>query len=248
MLTPLSSKRLTDQVADQLREYILKNKLDSSQRLPSDAELAKTLHVSVGTVREALHLLEHDGIVKIKKGPGGGIFVLNSSHLKLVEKTFFSLCWDEVPFEVLLEARIAIEDRIARLSAVRATEEDLKVLRNNIKEMEKAINNIIIFIRKDTDFHVSLAQAAKNQVLLIFMNTLKEIHNRVISYETLDKSLSLKAIEFHWAIYQAVSKHDEEEAAQTMRAHLKYFGDNYSSSYKKTPLYKLIDPSTVGFD
>jgi GntR family transcriptional repressor for pyruvate dehydrogenase complex len=248
MLIPLKQKRLTDQVADQLKEYILKSKLESSQRLPGDTELAKTFQVSVGTVREALHLLEHDGVVQIKKGPGGGIFITNSSQLKLVEKIFFSLCWDKVPFEVLIEARLAIEDRIARLAALRATKKDLKILSRTIKEMEKTINDRAMFIRKDTDFHVALAKAAKNQVLLMFMNTLKEIHNRVISYEKLDEKIFLKAVEFHWSIYMAVEKCDEEAAARTMAAHLNFFVDNYSSRYNNTPLCDLAEDASAVFE
>jgi len=248
MLTPLKQQRLTDQVANQLKEYILKSNQESNQRLPTDSELAETFQVSVGTVREALHLLEHDGVVQIKKGPGGGIFVANTSQLKLAEKIFFSLCWDNVPFEVLIEARMAIEDRIARLAALRATKKDLKILNRTIKEMEKAINDHRMFVRKDTNFHVALAQAAKNQVLLMFMETLKKIHNRVISYEMLDEDTALKAIEFHRAIYKAVEKGDEEHAARTMVAHLKFFIDKYSSRHNSTLLSDLAEASSSIFE
>jgi len=247
MLTPLKQKRLTDQVADQLKEYILKSRVEPSQRLPSDAELAQTFQVSVGTVREALHLLEHDGVVQIKKGPGGGIFVSDSNQLKLIERIFFSLCWDQVPFEVLIEARMAIEDRIARLAALRATKKDLAELSHIIQKMEAARNDRALFIRYDTDFHVCLAQVAKNQILLMFMNALKEIHNRVVSYERLEESIFLKAIEFHWAIYRAVEIGDEEEAARTMASHLQFFIDNYSKQYSKTPLCDMAETSFAGF-
>ena len=143
---------------------------------------------------------------------------------------------------------MAIEDRIARLAALRATKKDLKQLNQIIKGMEKSINDRAEFIRKDTDFHVCLAQAAKNQVLLMFMNTLKEIHNRVVSYEALDESIFLKAIEFHQAIYEALVKGDEEEASRTMIAHLKYFIDNYSGRYNKTSLNDMAEATSAGFE
>lgn len=227
MLTPLTNKRFTDRILAQLKEYILSHRIQRGERLPSESDLAEIFSVSRGTIRESLHILEHDGIVQIKKGPGGGIFLSDGNLLQLIDSIFFTLRWEQVSFPTLMEARKSLEDRIARLAALRADDEDREEIEKILEKMESAGRDQGLFVQYDTDFHVALAKAAKNKILLLFMVALKELHNRVVDYSKLHESLFPVAIDYHREIWKAVKEGDPEKAAEVMADHLEYFEKHF---------------------
>lgn len=193
-------------------------------------------------IREAVHMLEHDGLVRTKKGPGGGIFVNEWNPLQVIESISFTIRRGEIPLEGLLEARRSVEDRIARLAAIRATKKDLEKMFRILTRMEKLKADQILFVRLDTEFHASLAEAARNKVLLVFMLVSKEISNRVISQLHLPDDLHSVAMRYHWEIYEAVKRKDAEKAAAAMLAHLRYF----EKRVKKEVLTNKLNRRVIG--
>jgi GntR family transcriptional regulator, transcriptional repressor for pyruvate dehydrogenase complex len=239
LFTPLTNKRFTDRILAQLKDYILSHRIQRGERLPSEGDLAEMFEVSRGTIREALHILEHDGIVQIKKGPGGGIFLSDGNLLQLIDSIYFTLRWEQVSFPTLMEARKSLEDRIARLAALRAEKEDLEEIENILGKMESTGPDEGLFVQYDTDFHVALAKAAKNKILLMFMVALKELHNRVVDYSNLHESLFPVAISYHREILGAVKEGDPEKAAVIMAEHLEYFEKHFARHLgKESPLWK----------
>ena len=232
MLIPIKNRRFTDHIIAQLKEYILSRQILPGERLPPEAEFAETFGVSRGTIREALHILEHDGIVRIKKGPGGGLFLSEGNLVQVIESMFFSMRWEQISFETLMEARKTLEDRIARLAAIRAEEEDIEEIGRILKVMESPDLSRDSFVKYDTEFHVGLAKAAKNKVLLMFMVAVKELHNRILNYAELHDSLFPEAIRYHRKIYEEIKAKNPERAARVMAEHLEYF-EKHSSDLKK---------------
>ena len=227
MLNPVKNRRYTDHIVEQLKEYILNQKLSPGERLPSEAKLCETFDVSPGTIREAFHMLEHDGVVNIKKGPGGGLFVSEGNFYHVIESIFYALRWEQISFESLMETRKVLEDRIARLAASRSTKDDITEIGVILKKMETSDINHAQFVQYDTDFHVCLAKVARNKILEMFMVAVKELHNRVVDYEALYDELFPVAIRFHCDIYAAVAEKEPEKAAAAMAAHLEYFEEHY---------------------
>ncbi len=80
MFKPLKKKRYSDQIAELIQESIFNQGMEIGTSLPTEQELATEFQVSRSVVREALRILEISGLVKIKKGPAGGIFVTNGYH------------------------------------------------------------------------------------------------------------------------------------------------------------------------
>ena len=220
MLNPVKNRRYTDHIVEQLKEYILNQKLSPGERLPSETELSATFDVSLGTIREAFHMLEHDGVVCIKKGPGGGMFVSEGNLFQVIESIFYALRWEQISFESLLETRKVLEDRIARLAARRATKDDLTEIDAILEKMEASDINHAQFVKYDTDFHVCLAKIARNKILEMFMVAVKELHNRVVNYEALYDELFPVAMRFHRDIFAAIAEKEPEKAAAAMVAHL----------------------------
>jgi GntR family transcriptional regulator, transcriptional repressor for pyruvate dehydrogenase complex len=243
MLIPLKRRRFTDRIVEQLQEFLLDRHLQPGDKLPPDSELAQTFSVSRGTIREALHLLEHDGLVRIKKGPGGGIFVNEGNFFQVIEAVSYAMRREQVSFDELLEARRSIEDRIARMAALRATQKDLEEMARILERMEKLEGDQALFVRYDTDFHLCLARAAKNKILLMYMVALKEIHNRVISRVRLRGDLFPSALRYHSKIYEAVRKRNPEKASRVMIDHL----ENFEKRFREQMREEKLGTRVVGF-
>jgi GntR family transcriptional regulator, transcriptional repressor for pyruvate dehydrogenase complex len=233
MLVPIKNRRFTDRIIAQLKEYILSQSFAPGEKLPSETEFAEIFGVSRGTIREALHILEHDGIVRIKKGPGGGLFLSEGNLGQVIESMFFTMRREQISFETLMEARKTLEDRIARLAAIRAEEEDIEEIDRILKAMEAPGLSHDLFVKYDTEFHVGLARAAKNKVLLMFMVAVKELHNRIVDYAELHDSLFPEAIRYHHKIHNEIKAKNPEKAAQMMAEHLEYFEKHTSGVRKK---------------
>ncbi len=224
MLNPIKHKRYTDHIVEELKEYILNHNTESGEKLPHESVLADEFGVSRGTIREALHMLEHDGIVNVKKGPGGGIFISEGNLVQVIDSIFYALRWEKISLASLLEARKTIEDRTARLAALRATAADCKKIESILNKMEVTEISHAQFISYDTDFHVALAKAAKNEILYVFMVAVKELHNRLLDQIELPKDLNKTAIGYHRQIFEAIKARDLDKAAALMAEHLDYFG------------------------
>jgi len=238
LLSPIKNRRFTDRILAQLKEYILSRQILPGERLPSEAEFAETFGVSRGTIREALHILEHDGIVRIKKGPGGGLFLSEGNLVQVIDSIFFTMRWEKISFDTLMETRKTLEDRIARLAAIRAGEEDIHEIEQILEKMKPLDLSHDLFVQYDTDFHVALAKSAKNKILLIFMVAVKELHNRVVNYSELHDHLFPAAREYHQKILDAVKNKDPDRAAEMMAEHLDYFETHYRNHFKSTNFSK----------
>ena len=124
MFRPLKKKRFSDQVADLIQRKIIEDNLEIGTGLPSEIEMAQEFQVSRSVVREALRILEISGLVTIKKGPGGGIFVSNGYHAPIKRSLSNLINSGEVTVEHLFKARLLIEPHIAHEAALNATDED----------------------------------------------------------------------------------------------------------------------------
>ncbi|UCC66529.1 MAG: FadR family transcriptional regulator [Deltaproteobacteria bacterium] len=83
MFRPLEKRRYSEQVAQLIQEKILKEKSEKGNKLPTERELAEEFQVSRSVIREAIRELEVSGLVYIKKGPTGGIFITHAYHKPL---------------------------------------------------------------------------------------------------------------------------------------------------------------------
>jgi GntR family transcriptional repressor for pyruvate dehydrogenase complex len=93
-----------------------------------------------------------------------------------------------------------------------------------------------LFVQYDTDFHVALAKAAKNKILLMFMVAVKELHNRIVDYSELHDHLFPAAREYHRKILEAVKDKDPDKAAEMMAEHLDYFEKHFRNHVQSTDL------------
>jgi DNA-binding FadR family transcriptional regulator len=212
-----SSKRLYEQVADQLGERIASGVYAVGERLPSERDLAAAFGVSRPTVREAVIALELDGLVEVKTG--SGVYVTAR-----VPKSGAPGVTDIGPFE-LLEARRGVEAEAAALAAQRITDAEIAELEALVAEMASE-NETDVVMSEDADrrFHMTIARATQNSAMVAIIEMLWDVRNRspqsVRFLEHVRAHGVKPIINEHTAILEALRLRDPSLARTAMRQHL----------------------------
>src|SRR5581483_10267159 len=173
--TSVRMPKAAEVLATQIKQEIISGKYPEGAMLPPETEMAEQLNVSRPTVREALRLLESEGLVSIRPGPRGGPRVERPRSTTVTRSLTTLFQYEHVSLAELLEARRAIEPACARVAATRATPDDIVALQRSIEHMRAELNNDSIFWEENANFHVALAEAGRNTVLDTLMIALREL-------------------------------------------------------------------------
>jgi len=221
---PISAHRASGNIIDQIKTLVFAGKIAPGDRLPFEKQLAEQFGVSRITVRDALRVLESQGLIQIKVGAGGGTFVARPDSQMVSESLRTMLRLQRAKIPELAEARQIIETAIAALAAERATAADFKALEESIAAARAAFTSgDPHFTPSSVSFHVALAHAAQNQVLLFTVNSFRSLFYEVLEKLVPDPEMAQRAIEDHQKILDAVHARDSDRARDLMRTHLQYF-------------------------
>jgi GntR family transcriptional repressor for pyruvate dehydrogenase complex len=201
-----------------LKEYIFDNNLRSGSELPPEADMAAQTGVSKFIMREALRVLEAQGLVNISQGRRTQ--VAKPSAGPAAEIMAIALRRFNSSFLSLVEARECLEVHIARFASLRANSIEIEELRQSIEELAQARKNLEVCIEKDIQFHNILVRMSKNNVFELMLaplaELLRESRRRTIKGTGVDR-----AIHGHRMILQAIINRDPVQAEKAMRNHLK---------------------------
>jgi DNA-binding FadR family transcriptional regulator len=175
----IAPARAVDEIAAQVREMIATGKLKPGDRLPAERDLSAQLHVSRNTLREALRALEHAGIIEMRKGATGGAFVRRGSSGVIVNGLRDLYHLGAITPEQLTEARIWLSEVVVRVACDRATDEDFAALDANIEASARAAD-FDERARHNRDFHVILARATRNPIMVITMESIMAVFAQFI--------------------------------------------------------------------
>jgi DNA-binding FadR family transcriptional regulator len=215
-------KRASQQIADELRRLILHGELSEAEGLPPEPELAAQLGVSRHHLREALRLLEQDGLVKVRAGRNGGIF-LTVPGVEVLARTFAGiLARNNTPLHDLMAARMIIEPAAAEMAAQNATSAEVDALEAILEQQALLDEYSGHANRLNTQFHVALTSAAHNQTLLLMMRSIESI---IPTIDTSIRSSDLHAasLRAHRAIVRSLRARDGTQVADLMRRHIAGF-------------------------
>jgi len=217
---PLLRTRLYEQVAEQISEWIDENGLREGDRLPPERELAARLGVSRATLSQALVALEVVGVVAVRHGDG----------TVLTDKAGSAKITDAIRAHAnrlpeIIEARDALETKLAALAAVRRTDEDLERIRAALDEMERDVEAGGRGVEGDERFHGAVTAAAHSPLLAQMMDTISELIR-----ETRIESLSQPgrprdSLAGHRRIADAIQAGDLAVAAAAMHDHVGMVSD-----------------------
>jgi GntR family transcriptional regulator, transcriptional repressor for pyruvate dehydrogenase complex len=225
----IQASRLYEQIVQQIEESILKGELNEGSQLPAERDLAKQFGVSRTAVREAIKALQEKGLVDAF--PGRGTFVTNgtsNSMRRSLDRIIKSGEPDGLAY--LAEVREILEPEIAALAAVRATDQDLAAMREALDVMESARQDSDAFIEADLDFHLALAEAAANPIVLSLIDSivglLREQRLRIFRIPGGPEC----GQHHHKRILEAIQRHDPQEARVAMQAHLSQVREDSSKT------------------
>ena len=172
---------LSQKVEEQLKEAILQNIYSPGERLPSELELVEIFGVSRTAIREALRMLAGQGFVKIHGR--NGVFVSQLEYHDFVNPFGLLLKrkFGESSHLYLKQIRRMIEPEMARLAALKRTDEDVTKLEKYLAEMKKRKSDPQSMINYDIEFHKQLAKASGNPILPIMMEPIFRLLPEFIS-------------------------------------------------------------------
>ena len=214
-LQPLARPRLYEQVAEQITAWIADSGLKPGDRLLPERELATRLGVSRATISQALVALEVIGVVAVRHGDGA-VVTDSSGATKIME----ALREHAKRLPEIIDARDALETKIASLAASRRTEEDVKRIDDALEVMEKDIDGGGRGVHGDELFHAAVTVGAHSSLLAKMM---AEISDLIL--ETRIESLSQPgrprdSLVSHRRIAEAIRIGDPVAAAIAMHAHV----------------------------
>src|SRR5436190_19653215 len=176
MFTPVRTRRTFEEAAEQIAERVRDGELRVGDKLPGERALAAQMEISRPTLREAIAVLVEAGLLTVRRGPGGGMFVATDVVPVELVRQRSSMRLGEVAS--VLEARRLLEPRVAQLAAVRAGEEDFAALARSIEDMRLIVaagygpSDEDRFLQLDVQFHLAVARATGNPTVETLMRAL----------------------------------------------------------------------------
>lgn len=213
------TSRLYEQIVQQIEESVLKGTLKPGDQLPAERELAQSLGVSRTAVREAVKTLREKGLVEAYSGRG--TFITDGTT-QAARQSFDLMVkvGQQEGSPHLAELRLILEPGIAALAASRIQEPEIAAMREAVAVMDAAQKDPEAYIEADLDFHLALAEAAGNPLILSLIDSivglLREQRIRIFNVEGGPERGQLH----HKRILEAVERRDAELARSTMRSHL----------------------------
>lgn len=206
-----------EEIREYIREMIRKGELREGDKLPAERKLSQKFLVSRNSVREAIRALAEMGIVESRHGDG--TYVCNFSQSDWVHLNRAVRDREKRLGEIFQFRRI-LEPQIAALAARHVTRKEIDRLKVLVFEQERRIMEGEDDSDVDAEFHLTLARATKNTVIVDVIQTLDHVLNESRSASLQSEERRRASLRTHILIVDALEKHDPERAMDMMDLHL----------------------------
>jgi GntR family transcriptional repressor for pyruvate dehydrogenase complex len=229
----VKTSRLYEQIVQQVEESILSGQLKPGDQLPAERDLAQSFGVSRTAVREAVRTLREKGLVE--PFSGRGTFVTNGTSQAIRHSLDLMIRINQQEGSAhLAELRLVLEPEIAGLAASRIEGQLLGTMRETVAVMDRNLHDREAYIEADLDFHLALAEAAGNPLILSLLDSivglLREQRSRIFDVDGGPE----RGQYHHKRILAAVEQRNPEAAREAMREHLRQVLSDSSSPIRKT--------------
>jgi len=218
MFKSISSSKAPQIIIKQVRSAILRGDVVPGEKLPSSDELMAQFGVSKATLREALRALEYLGLIEIRKGAKGGIYV-KEVDMKVSQESMINFFhFKKVSVEHLSEVRKILEPYAAKVAAETITEEGLQQLKEINEKCEAALSkapdeeinaNLV-------NFHRVIAQCTGNPVLIFILAFVEDLLQETKERLRPDDGFFRAVVDDHKRIYEALVNGDPDRAFNEM--------------------------------
>jgi GntR family transcriptional repressor for pyruvate dehydrogenase complex len=217
-LQAVAKTKLHEQIVDQVQLLIQNGRLKHGDQLPPERELAGVFKVSRHTVREAIRILEQKNILKSR--PGSGTYIILEDESSVVEYLAKAIFKEKNTLAEIFQFRELLEPQIAGLAAKNATPKDISILEEILEKQKKEFGNPNVSKELDEKFHLALAKATGNSVLL----QVSELFGHILLQSRGEHSQSPYrnelSIQGHKKILDAIKSEDAAAANELMACHL----------------------------
>jgi DNA-binding FadR family transcriptional regulator len=204
-----------------LRRAIETGAYSEGDRLPPERQLALTFDAARSTVRRALDQLEKAGLVSRRLGSGTYVGAAGTTHADLA---------DQISPLQLIEARLSVEPYTTRLAVLHATRRHLDDMETVLARAEACVDDKDTFSRWDTEFHLLIAQASGNPLLLNVYRQINQVRLHAQWDAMKEKILTPEVItgynRQHRGIFNALHERDAQAALALITEHLEQARDD----------------------
>jgi DNA-binding FadR family transcriptional regulator len=223
--------KLALMVADAIAEEIFQKGLQPGVVLATESKMLEQFRVGRATLREALRLLEAEGLIAVRAGPNGGAVVQQPAPDRLARLLSILLTVSGTTLEDVLQARTVVEPELARRAALNADKADIAALDEAIETLADSSLRRGELLEESAHFHTIVATASKNIALSSFWFAIRRIADgqQVGVHYTMDSlDGSLRA---HKKILEAIRTRDAAKAGDSMLKHITAHYDYLKSDY-----------------
>ena len=215
-------RRLHEPVADQIRQAIFGGLIVPGHKLAPERELAEHFQTSRLALREALRVLEKEGLLVIKRGAAGGAFVAepDRSLNALADSLNTVVRLGTARSANLTEMRCLLEPETARLATLNATPEELVTLEAVVAAQELELERGEISRKLDLEFHRCVAAASHNTVMSIIVDAVNQSLRDSILRSKRTHEMRSRVVHYHRNILDAIRGGAADSAKQLMIAHI----------------------------
>ena len=213
-------------VSAEIERIIVSGELEPGAPLPTEQELAQQFGVNRSTLREAIRLVEQEGLVERREGRR--LFVALPGLTDFAPRAIRSLVLQQATFHELWEVAVVLEPLATRLAALAAREEDLDALAVNLARMEALVANgptadadNVVLIELDVEFHAMAARASRNRALMLAREPVSLLYSTTLSrMQTELPQMHARNAAAHREILDALRNRDADGAEHWMRKHI----------------------------
>lgn len=211
MLERIRKGSLVETAIESLRRAIEKGDWGIGDKLPIESELSEALGVGRNTVREAVRVLVHVGMLETRQGDGTYVRATRDAG-----ETLRRIARTELADQ--LEVRIMLESEAAKLASLRRTDDDLKCMTDALDARARSGTNLESRIGHDERFHHAVVRASHNPALLELYDYFSHGVSQTIERTEMDADLPEPSQEDHELLLAAIRRGEAQKAGQLARA------------------------------
>jgi DNA-binding FadR family transcriptional regulator len=237
--------RLYQRIVEQIEGALAQGELKPGERLPSERELVTQFGASRSTVREALRVLESNGVVRSRPGDPNGPEILPFSTQGLTKQITRLTQVDEVGLGELISFRMILDGSANMLAARLRTQDELASMEATIEVMRETIDlGYEEFSEADVAFHDAIARVSRNSLIQVCNQVVRGVVLSLISDKISrsrnSKALMRQSLHHHEEVLEAIRAGDGPAAARISRRNLYDYYAGYLPKGEREPLLALL--------
>lgn len=223
---PIPSKRIFEQVSDQIRELIMGGIFKPGEKLPPERELANQFNVGRTALREALRVLENEGLIHIRQGSDGGSFINAPNVLSSPKSLIDQFRSGIIDPKHLAEIRLGLELSMLELVVQRITDDDIAGLEKSINDAEQSFKRGDVPIAGVSTFHLLIAKASRNPIFEILIGSLMNLGIHILAKGGNRSEFMVRHFQQHREILEALRERNLERVKKASKNHILNIGQN----------------------